>query len=408
MKRTKLSMLALLVLATSTAFADSSVWQWSNSGQYYYYRDNDGRVHYSDGSVSAPSETWTGADGKTVYRANSAGPKDQTGQYAVQAPRIDESSVGPAPKSPPANAVLTYNDPSKPTFGPAPTGPTYIAPTTGSNTSTTSSNTNSNSGSFEFSIKPTPAPTTSSNTASTNNSNSVWQWSNSGQYYYYRDNDGRVHYSDGSVSEPSQVWTGNDGRTVYAANSAGPKDQTGQYAIQAPRIDESSVGAAPTSPPSNAVLTYNAPSKPTFGPAPTGPIYVAPDSQAKPNQPTTASYANSAISSTSSSSNSSGKETLTGPGLVSGVDNDMLMQAIQKAQNQGGDFNSIVSNPFLFCSGPKPKKGNPLRVVYDMICGDSQKNGQAASTGNSALTPNVPKPLQMPQVPGATIPSLTK
>lgn len=35
MKRTKLSMLALLVLATSTAFADSSVWQWSKSATNY-------------------------------------------------------------------------------------------------------------------------------------------------------------------------------------------------------------------------------------------------------------------------------------------------------------------------------------------------------------------------------------
>ena len=62
-----------------------------------------------------------------------------------------------------------------------------------------------------------------------------------------------MHYGDGSVSEPNTTWTGNDGRTVYSANSAGPKDQTGQYAIQAPRVDESSIGAAPTSPPAGYI-----------------------------------------------------------------------------------------------------------------------------------------------------------
>ena len=49
----------------------------------------------------------------------------------------------------------------------------------------------------------------------------MWQWSNSGQYYYYRDNDGRVHYSDGSVSDTNQVWFDNTGKAVYSANSTG-------------------------------------------------------------------------------------------------------------------------------------------------------------------------------------------
>ena len=61
----------------------------------------------------------------------------------------------------------------------------------------------------------------------------MWQWSNSGQYYYYRDNDGRVHYSDGSVSDTNQVWFDNTGKAVYSANSTGPADKTGQYAVQA-------------------------------------------------------------------------------------------------------------------------------------------------------------------------------
>lgn len=123
----KKKVLAVLMagLCSSVAFA-ADVWQWSNSGQYYYYRDNDGRVHYSDGSIGPLSEVWFDSTGKAVYSANSKGPADKTGQYAIQQPRIDEASVGPAPKSPPANAVLVYPDSSKPTFGPAPTGPSYI------------------------------------------------------------------------------------------------------------------------------------------------------------------------------------------------------------------------------------------------------------------------------------------
>lgn len=113
-------------MATTTVQTES-VWRWSNSGQYYFYRDNDGRVHYSDGSVSGPDTVWTD-NGKVVYSANSKGPADKTGVWAIQAPKIDESKVGPAPKTPPVNAVLTYPDSSKPTFGPAPTGPQYIVP----------------------------------------------------------------------------------------------------------------------------------------------------------------------------------------------------------------------------------------------------------------------------------------
>ena len=117
--------LGLSILVSSAAIADSSVWQWSNSGQYYFYRDNDGRIHYGDGSVSGPSQVWF-ENGKAIYSANSAGPADKTGQYAIQQPRIDEASVGSAPTSPPSNAVLVQPDPSQPTYGPAPTGPMYI------------------------------------------------------------------------------------------------------------------------------------------------------------------------------------------------------------------------------------------------------------------------------------------
>lgn len=124
MKRTKILILLMAALCSSSVLA-ADVWQWSNSGQYYFYRDNDGRVHYSDGSIGQPTEVWFEA-GKAVYSANSRGPADKTGQYAIQQPRIDEASVGPAPKTPPSDAVLVYPDSSKPTFGPAPTGPSYI------------------------------------------------------------------------------------------------------------------------------------------------------------------------------------------------------------------------------------------------------------------------------------------
>lgn len=118
----------MAALGSTAALADG-VWRWSNSGQYYFYRDNDGRVHYSDGSVSGPNTMWVDG-GMVVYSANSVGPADKTGTWAIQASKIDESKVGPAPTSPPSNAVLTQPDPTKPTVGPAPTGPTYIAPVT--------------------------------------------------------------------------------------------------------------------------------------------------------------------------------------------------------------------------------------------------------------------------------------
>lgn len=95
--------MVLLVTALSSANAQ---WQWSNALQTYTYVDNDGRIHYADGSVG-PASTLIGVDsqGRAVYSANSAGPADKTGTYAVQAARIDESTIGPAPTSPPADAV---------------------------------------------------------------------------------------------------------------------------------------------------------------------------------------------------------------------------------------------------------------------------------------------------------------
>lgn len=67
--------------------------------------------------------------------------------------------------------------------------------------------------------------------------------------------------------------------------------------------------------------------------------------------------------------------------------NQTLDNAVNQAKNQGGDFNSRVNNPFIFCSSPKPPKGSGLREVFDQICGDSQKAQAAAApvavpTGN--------------------------
>lgn len=121
------STMVLLVTALSSANAQ---WQWSNGLQTYYYRDNNGVVHYGDGSSGGQSSTWTSSDGKTVYSANSAGPSDKTGTYAVQAARIDESSVGAAPTSPPENAVaVNPGSTGGPVFGGTdPNRTVYITP----------------------------------------------------------------------------------------------------------------------------------------------------------------------------------------------------------------------------------------------------------------------------------------
>lgn len=67
--------LSVALMSPSLVFAESEpTWTWSAGLQTYYYRDNDGRVHYGDGSISQPSTVWTDNTGKTVYAANSAGP----------------------------------------------------------------------------------------------------------------------------------------------------------------------------------------------------------------------------------------------------------------------------------------------------------------------------------------------
>lgn len=56
--------------------------------------------------------------------------------------------------------------------------------------------------------------------------------------------------------------------------------------------------------------------------------------------------------------------------------NPTLDNAMNKAKNSGGDFNSKVSNPFSFCSAPKPGKKNPMRAVWEQACPSG--NTQAA------------------------------
>lgn len=129
---------AQAVLGPTSSDNQTSAWKWSNSLQSYTWIDNDGRIHYADGSVSGTNEVLFDESGRAVYSANSAGPADKTGQYAIQRPRIDESQVGPPPSRPPANAVLTTPDPNAPSFGPADPGPKYIVPT---NSNTSNNNT---------------------------------------------------------------------------------------------------------------------------------------------------------------------------------------------------------------------------------------------------------------------------
>lgn len=57
--------------------------------------------------------------------------------------------------------------------------------------------------------------------------------------------------------------------------------------------------------------------------------------------------------------------------------NSTLDNAMNQAKNQSGSFNSMASNPFSFCSGPKPSKHDPMRKVWDQIC--PAGNAQAAA-----------------------------
>lgn len=42
----------------------------------------------------------------------------------------------------------------------------------------------------------------------------------------------------------------------------------------------------------------------------------------------------------------------------------------------GGQYSSSVSNPFVFCSGGRPSRRNPMRKVYDRICPKSDETSE--------------------------------
>lgn len=59
-------------------------------------------------------------------------------------------------------------------------------------------------------------------------------------------------------------------------------------------------------------------------------------------------------------------------------------------KNVKGSYNSSVpgGNPFVFCSGGRPSRKNPLRKIYDMICPDGKVSPEQAAQKNG-LTDHV-------------------
>ncbi len=65
-----------------------------------------------------------------------------------------------------------------------------------------------------------------------------------------------------------------------------------------------------------------------------------------------------------------------------------------------GSSSSTISNPFLFCSGGRPRRYNPLRPIYDTICPAGQFSPQqitkqviqTQSSMNSQIINNTPAP----------------
>lgn len=61
-----------------------------------------------------------------------------------------------------------------------------------------------------------------------------WQYSAALGTNFYRDDNGMVHYGDGTTGQATQTWQDPSGRTVYAANSAGPASTAGGAYQMAP------------------------------------------------------------------------------------------------------------------------------------------------------------------------------
>ena len=96
--------------------------------------DADGRVHYADGSISAPRTTWTDTTGRTVYSQNSAGPASTAGgAYVYAGGAVPNTQSGnqtmyDGSVTPVTNANTPYV--GTPALGAAPVAPTP-APSTG-------------------------------------------------------------------------------------------------------------------------------------------------------------------------------------------------------------------------------------------------------------------------------------
>lgn len=146
----KLLILAIIGFTSLSSFAQQlpdPVWEYSNG--FYYYRDNDGRVHYSDGSVTGPNQVWQNSKGQTVYSANSKGPADRSGLHAIQQPRISDNPPGPVPALPTQTRNTNSGGSGGAVFGGvAVMGAGMVAAgVAGSASSNNASNTNTNSNS---------------------------------------------------------------------------------------------------------------------------------------------------------------------------------------------------------------------------------------------------------------------
>lgn len=67
----------------------------------------------------------------------------------------------------------------------------------------------------------------------------------------------------------------------------------------------------------------------------------------------------------------------TGSGSASPVDPSQFISQVDTnitgaAKEISGSHSSRVSNPFIFCMGPRPPKWTPLRAIYDQICKDGK------------------------------------
>jgi hypothetical protein len=63
---------------------------------------------------------------------------------------------------------------------------------------------------------------------------------------------------------------------------------------------------------------------------------------------------------------------------ISSTNDPILDNAMNQAKNQTGVYNSKVSNPFVFCSAPKPGKRNPMRAIWEQICPAGHAQAAAA------------------------------